>query len=55
MAGIGFPCTADVANAGRALHMLMHKDEMVALKKKTQTEEAQSPGKVTGLCFLTLL
>ena len=40
----GFPCKAQVANAGRALHMLLNKDEMAALKKKSEAEEASSPG-----------
>lgn len=30
-------------NAGRALHMLLNKDEIDALKKKTLSEEASSP------------
>ena len=45
---IGFPSAAEVVNAGRALHMLLNKDEIAALKKKTEAEEARSPlGKTT--------
>ena len=33
---IGFPSTAEVVNAGRALHMLLNKDEIAALKKKSE-------------------
>jgi hypothetical protein len=45
---IGFPSTAEVVNAGRALHMLLNKDEISALKKKSEAKEAQSPlGKTT--------
>ena len=43
----GFPCTAVVANAGRALHMLLNKDEIAALKKKAVAEGASSPGAKT--------
>jgi len=44
-----------VVNAGRALHMLLNKDEMAALKKKSETEEAMSPGgKTTDFAGVTL-
>jgi len=40
----GFPSKAEVANAGRALHMLLNKDEIAAIKKKAEADDARSPG-----------
>ena len=39
---IGFPSKLSVANAGRALHNLLHKDELAVLKQKNDADEKKN-------------